>query len=307
MSQDPQHPVIRPMPSTVVVGDVDLRDEGSVMLSYLEDGRRVRREVAGGYWELVYEGRLPNGDRDDALARADIINFFSEQATSLQGVIHRDAGNRLTFSIPRPDGGRTWCLVWAADGTYTLTIVDAPPEPDAELADGESPGTSAALGPSQDVSPAPPPGDPAATPPPVDRTARMPGPSAGAIPPPGPSPEDPASDRSAPKPEPKSQPTLLARFDFDAAESRLPAGAGATLDDIARRMGEQRRLRLQIHGYADVAEPLPEELSLRRAQVVADALTLYGVDPSRLIVTGMGIASEDTAARRVDLFEDPRP
>ncbi len=42
-------------------------------------------------------------------------------------MIHREAGNRLTFTVLRKDGGETWCQVWATDGNYTLEIVDEPP------------------------------------------------------------------------------------------------------------------------------------------------------------------------------------
>ncbi len=130
-----EHPLIEPVPESVLAV-AGRNDASEMMVSFREDGRRRRKTVSGPYWSLEYE-------LSDAVSRDAIIEHFREQSAELHGVNHRDAGNRLTFSFPRSDGGETWCQVWATDGNYSLEVVDggAPdhvsfddaPEPSASI------------------------------------------------------------------------------------------------------------------------------------------------------------------------------
>ena len=113
------HPVIQPVPDSILVVASDAKDD-DMMVVYREDNRRTRKSVFGNYWSLEY-------DVEGELARAAIIEHFVAESGRLHGVIHREVGNRLTFTVMREDGGETWCQVWATDGNYTLEIVDEPP------------------------------------------------------------------------------------------------------------------------------------------------------------------------------------
>jgi len=125
------HPNIQPVPESVLVVASDHEDD-DMMVVYREDNRRTRKSVRGHYWNLEYELR-------DDFVRDVIIEHFVAESERLRGVVHRRAGNRLTFTVMREDGGETWCQVWATDGNYTLEIVDEPPPGHAPFDDKPSP------------------------------------------------------------------------------------------------------------------------------------------------------------------------
>lgn len=137
--QDDSHPLIGLVPESVltVAGH---NDEHEMVVSFREDGRRRRTTVEGEYWSLEYE--LP-----EAVTRDDIIEHFRDESDRLYGVNHRDAGNRLTFSFSRSDGGETWCQVWATDGNYSLEVVDAGPPDHEPLEEGPEPRASIVFSP----------------------------------------------------------------------------------------------------------------------------------------------------------------
>jgi hypothetical protein len=129
------HPIIQPVPDSVLVVKRDADDE-EMMVVYREDNRRTRKTVRGHYWNLEY-------DVGNDLARDAIIAHFVAEKDRLRGVVRRQAGNRLTFTVMRDNGGESWCQVWATDGNYTLEIVDEPP-PDHEPFD-QAPRPSATI------------------------------------------------------------------------------------------------------------------------------------------------------------------
>ena len=130
------HPLIQPVPGSVLVVASDAKDD-DMMVVYRADNRRTRKRVYGHYWSLEY-------DVEGGLVRAAIIEHFVAESERLHGVIHREVGNRLTFTVMREDGGETWCQVWATDGNYTLEIVDEPPPQHAPF-DEERPKPSATI------------------------------------------------------------------------------------------------------------------------------------------------------------------
>ncbi len=129
------HPLIQPVPDSILV--VAGQDEEHEMAVVYRDGnQRTRKKVTGPYWSLEYD--VPSD-----LARDAIIKHFVAESERLQGVIRREAGNRLTFTVMREDGGESWCRVWATDGNYTLEIVDEAPPGHAPF--DESPQPSATI------------------------------------------------------------------------------------------------------------------------------------------------------------------
>lgn len=125
------HPIIQPVPESVLVVANDTEDD-DMMVVYRKDNRRTRRSVRGHYWNLEY-------DVGANVVRDVIIEHFVAETERLQGVIHRQAGNRLTFTVMRENGGETWCQVWATDGNYTLEIVDEAPPGHVPFADDPNP------------------------------------------------------------------------------------------------------------------------------------------------------------------------
>ncbi len=91
---------------------------------------------------------------------------------------------------------------------------------------------------------------------------------------------------------------------FDTAQSTLKPGAQAVLDRVASFMQKNDGTKVIIEGHTDSrgSDSYNEELSQRRAQAVADALAVNGIDRGRVEAVGRGealpVASNDTSAGR---------
>lgn len=91
---------------------------------------------------------------------------------------------------------------------------------------------------------------------------------------------------------------------FSPGSARLPAGAEATLDLIAEELKANRRLKVELSGFAteedtnpDAAKRTGEELSSARAKAVMEALYRKGVPVSQIFWTGKGLSD----SRRVEI------
>jgi len=91
-------------------------------------------------------------------------------------------------------------------------------------------------------------------------------------------------------------------FGYD--EYVLQSEARAAVDRVARILTQVPGLRLRVDGHADAigSEAYNNQLSARRAQVVADALVAGGIPAEAIAVRGLGkskpIASNQTAEGR---------
>lgn len=104
---------------------------------------------------------------------------------------------------------------------------------------------------------------------------------------------------------------------FDTGLATLKPGATSEIERLANFLRQHPEMRIRVEGHTDAVgtEAYNEELSRRRAQAVADALTGLGVESGRIDVIGKGeglpVVSNDTAAgrqqnRRVEVvFSDP--
>ncbi|HXV61506.1 MAG TPA: hypothetical protein VEK15_12475 [Vicinamibacteria bacterium] len=216
-----EHPAIRPLSGSRLVADEE-RD-GEMVVIYREAGSRTRKTVRGRLYSLEYE-------TESDISAEDIIEHFNSQAEAFDGGdVHRTAGNRITFSFRREDGGETWCQVWATAGNYTLEIVDEAP---AEVLIDSG-------------------GDPALPQESIAETREE-----------------------------------VASIVFAPGSSTLPPGAGAVLDDVAKRLTREPGTALELHaGGGTIAE--------RRANAVLEALKLYGLEEVRIVVE----ATEDDSDR----------
>lgn len=99
---------------------------------------------------------------------------------------------------------------------------------------------------------------------------------------------------------------------FDTGKATLKPGADREIERIAQYLKDSQGTRAIIEGYTDSrgGDEYNQELSQRRAQAVADALSSRGVPADRMEVRGLGkeypVASNDTQAgrqqnRRVEL------
>jgi len=91
---------------------------------------------------------------------------------------------------------------------------------------------------------------------------------------------------------------------FGFNEHGLQPEARASVERIARILTEVRNLRVRVDGHADAigTDAYNNQLSLRRAQTVADALTASGVAAEAISVHAFGksspVASNQTAEGR---------
>ncbi len=77
---------------------------------------------------------------------------------------------------------------------------------------------------------------------------------------------------------------------FDVNRADLRPGSGEVIDTVAEVLKANPDLRIEVQGHTDStgAAERNRELSLDRAQSVAAALRLYGVEANRLVPRGFG-------------------
>jgi outer membrane protein OmpA-like peptidoglycan-associated protein len=77
---------------------------------------------------------------------------------------------------------------------------------------------------------------------------------------------------------------------FDVNLADLRPGSGEVMDTVADVLKSNPGLRVEVQGHTDStgAAERNRQLSLERAQSVAAALALYGVEPNRLVPRGFG-------------------
>lgn len=104
---------------------------------------------------------------------------------------------------------------------------------------------------------------------------------------------------------------------FDTGQATLKPGAVPVMDRLAKFLIETPERSVQIEGHTDSigSDTYNQDLSMRRASAVRDALQSRGVPGDRVVATGKGealpIASNDSAGgrqqnRRVEIIiEDP--
>jgi outer membrane protein OmpA-like peptidoglycan-associated protein len=92
------------------------------------------------------------------------------------------------------------------------------------------------------------------------------------------------------KPTPRGLVLNLGDVLFDTGRSELNPGAGRKLDQLAQFLSEHKDRRVQIDGFTDSVgtDSYNEDLSRHRADAVKSALTVRGIDSSRISTQGYG-------------------
>jgi outer membrane protein OmpA-like peptidoglycan-associated protein len=117
-----------------------------------------------------------------------------------------------------------------------------------------------------------------------------------------------AANVPAPRADAKVEPHAVAfhvNFAFNSAA--MPNSAHEMIETIAQLMKESPEIKVRIEGHTDAVGSVDYNVSLseRRALSVGEYLVKLGVDPSRLVVVGKGMAEPltsnkyDPANRRV--------
>jgi len=125
----PEHPVIKPYPGSVLAENMSkFQKFNAYDFKYMNEatGKRENKTIKGKYWFLLYEVRTPSGDRVTDISTLEFFENYRQAALEKGGkVVFEDRGN-LVFTLPRDDGGTTWCEVStnASLGQVYLKIVD---------------------------------------------------------------------------------------------------------------------------------------------------------------------------------------
>lgn len=123
-----EHPVIKPMPDSVLNERFSKTDEfSSLKLRVKESGKTTSIEVSGFSWKLRYYFLDENGEKVKGISRGAIIGNYLSAALEKGGKELSRGGNYLQFSVPRKDGGTSWARVNVAYSDYTLEIIDEKP------------------------------------------------------------------------------------------------------------------------------------------------------------------------------------
>jgi outer membrane protein OmpA-like peptidoglycan-associated protein len=94
------------------------------------------------------------------------------------------------------------------------------------------------------------------------------------------------------------------RILFEEESSNLPGDAAAALEQLAKKMTNDRSLRLLIHGFASDTSNTPSKvrrLSLFRALAVRTQLMSYGVRSTRMQLRALGNRNGEGPPDRVDV------
>lgn len=125
----PEHLFIRPFPGSVLAENMSKYNKFDSYKFYAineETQKREEVEVKGEKWQLLYEVRTPSGDRVQDISALEFFENYKAAALEMGGkVVYEDVG-QIVFSIPRDDGGITWCRLapTANLGQQYLTIID---------------------------------------------------------------------------------------------------------------------------------------------------------------------------------------
>ena len=129
----PEHPLIRPFPGSVLAENMCNHAKFEAFefrVTNPDTGKAEKKLVKGEYLRLLYEVRNPDGSRVTTLSKLEFQENFKTAAKEKGGtVLWEDPKGLLTFTVPREDGGITYCQLDAVAnlGQQYLTIVDEMP------------------------------------------------------------------------------------------------------------------------------------------------------------------------------------
>lgn len=128
----PEHPLIRPFPGSILDERISKYQEFNAFdftVVNPQTGKDEKRTVKGNYRKLVYNLFKENGAPNKDVSPIEFFENFKAAALEKGGEIkweHRVRG--LVFTLPRENGGVTWCKVEATDyGRTYLNIIDEKP------------------------------------------------------------------------------------------------------------------------------------------------------------------------------------
>lgn len=129
----PEHPLIRPFPGSVLAENMSKHNDFEAFefqVANPDTGKAEKKQVKGEYWRLLYEVRNPDGSRVQTVTKLEFQENYRAAAEEKGGeVLWEDPKGLFTFTVPREDGGITYCQLDAVGnlGQQYLTIIDEKP------------------------------------------------------------------------------------------------------------------------------------------------------------------------------------
>jgi outer membrane protein OmpA-like peptidoglycan-associated protein len=127
-----EHPLIRPFPGSVLIEDFSHYREYDVYefsVTDPETGKTVEKPVKGEYRRLHYEVQDENGKPVPNISQLEFRENYRAAAEEKGGEVLYEDRVRMTFTVPREDGGITYCELTGnvGRGQQRLNIVDEKP------------------------------------------------------------------------------------------------------------------------------------------------------------------------------------
>jgi len=127
-----EHPLVRPFPGAVLNERSSVHQNFNVydfQVTNPQTGRADRQNIQGEYRRLLYYVHREDGSRNTDISRVEYFENYKAAALDKGGEIKWEDSRGLVFTIPREDGGVTWCRVEVSvgAGSNTLVIIDEKP------------------------------------------------------------------------------------------------------------------------------------------------------------------------------------
>ena len=128
----PEHPLIRPFPGSVLAKNISKYNKFNQYEFYFKNdqtGKREKQKVQGQYWYLVWEVLNPDGSRVQDISTLEFFENYKAAAAEKGGKVVWEDSGQVVFTLPRDDGGTTWCrlTVNSSLGQQFLVIIDEKP------------------------------------------------------------------------------------------------------------------------------------------------------------------------------------
>lgn len=107
-----EHPLIRPFPGSVLAKNNSKYEKFAAYDFYYVDEktkRRMKKNVQGEYYYLLYEVKTSSGARVKDISKLEFFENYKNAAVEKGGKVTYQDQIYLHFTMPRSDGGTTWC------------------------------------------------------------------------------------------------------------------------------------------------------------------------------------------------------
>lgn len=127
-----EHPLIRPYPGSVLIKNKCQHkkfDQFQFRVPGKKKTKAGKKTVKGEYWKLYYQALDSNGKMRKDISAVEFLENYKAAALEKGGKIIWEDRRNVVFTLPRSDGGITWCQARAnpRQGQQYLDIINEKP------------------------------------------------------------------------------------------------------------------------------------------------------------------------------------